>query len=158
MKKEWLEIKVENLDGECDMMKLRKWANLYSGSRLMPETFSALKELGIKKIIDLKDPSETPFDEASLAQAAGLEYVNIPVHGMDSLDANRVKKIANEVRSEVPTLVYCMSANRVPAWLCRHLGFEKISDIETIIKLGQQMGLDRGPAIEHTYHFLKTIS
>jgi protein tyrosine/serine phosphatase len=48
----------------------------YRGSRPGKKDFQTLKEIGIDTIIDLTD--NTP-DEKSLAEAAGLKYVNIPI-------------------------------------------------------------------------------
>jgi protein tyrosine/serine phosphatase len=48
----------------------------YRGSRPGKKDFTTLKEIGIHTIIDLTD--NTP-EERSLAESAGLKYVNIPI-------------------------------------------------------------------------------
>ena len=48
----------------------------YRGARPGKKDFATLKEIGINTIIDLTDNSP---DEKDLAEAAGLNYVNIPI-------------------------------------------------------------------------------
>ncbi len=156
-KKKLIENTIENLDGECSLAKLRKMGNLYSGSKPLRTSFQEMKELGIQKIIDLKLPAETPIDEKALAQAAGLEYINIPINGADTYTKEVVEKISAEVDNNIPTLVYCASANRVPAWLCMSLGLENILSEEENIEIGKKMGMDKAPTFESVQNFLNNL-
>lgn len=85
-----------------------------------PEDFALFKKEGIRVVLDLRRDEETPgFDEKAAAEAAGLDYVNLPVRGPDGLtDAafERVRALLND--KDKPVLVHCASASRVgPFWI-----------------------------------------
>lgn len=51
----------------------------YRGAQPLPEDYQALKDLGVKTIVDLRnDPTEY---EKTAAEALGMRYVNIPMSG-----------------------------------------------------------------------------
>lgn len=64
-------VKIENF-GQMD-------TNYYRGAQPLPDDYKALKELGIKTIIDLRGDAEDYAKSA--AEAAGLRYINIPMSG-----------------------------------------------------------------------------
>jgi tyrosine-protein phosphatase SIW14 len=55
-------------------------AGFYRGAQPMPEDFKALKDLGVKTVVDLQnDP--TNYEKADV-EALGMKYVNIPMSGV----------------------------------------------------------------------------
>ncbi len=157
-KEKLITYEIENLDGECSLMKLRKMGNLYSGSKPLKISFKEMKELGIEKVIDLKSKSETPLDEEQLAKEAGLEYINIEVNGAGNISAELAEKISQEVQEQKPTLVYCASANRVPAWLGITLATDKVAPSEEILKICEKMGMDKEGARVAVENYINNIS
>jgi protein tyrosine phosphatase (PTP) superfamily phosphohydrolase (DUF442 family) len=141
--------KIENLDGEFELMKVRKFGNLYSGSCPQKETFEQLNHAGIRKIIDLKNPGETPFSDEELAKEVGLEYFNFPIGGIQDFQVETLQTIASLINDE-PVLVYCMSANRVGAWLTHHLKLLENLTIEDATQKGIEFGMDKPQLIEMT--------
>ena len=65
-------IKIKNF-GQMD-------ANFYRGAQPDPEDYQALKNLGIKTVVDLQD-SPADYEKADV-EALGMKYVNIPMSGM----------------------------------------------------------------------------
>src|SRR5262245_4195134 len=65
-------IKIKNF-GQMD-------ANFFRGAQPDPEDYQALKNLGIKTVVDLQD-SPSDYEKADV-EALGMKYVNIPMSGM----------------------------------------------------------------------------
>ena len=65
-------IKIKNF-GQMD-------ANFYRGAQPDPDDYQALKNLGVKTVVDLQDDSRD--DEKRSVEALGMKYVNIPMSGM----------------------------------------------------------------------------
>ena len=53
---------------------------LYRGGEPTAEGVNQLKALGVKTIIDLRNPGEKKFDEAALAKNLGLDYIAMPMN------------------------------------------------------------------------------
>lgn len=78
---------------------------------------SALAEAGYRTIIDLRGESEPRgFDEAAAIDAAGLEYIAIPMT-QDTLGTSKPFADFVEIFDQVehPVVVHCASGNRVGA-------------------------------------------
>jgi uncharacterized protein (TIGR01244 family) len=98
---------------------------------------------GIKTIIDLRAANEPRgYDEAAAVEAAGMEYVLIPVTPVSLNDAAFDKFLAlMRDATRRPVLVHCASANRVGGLLLPYfLLDEKLSE-PAALKLAQQVGL-----------------
>lgn len=83
--------------------------------------FKLLADRGVQKVINLRTDEEMQrlgFDEKAAAEAAGLEYVQIPI-GQDEPTEAQIQQIMNELEDaeNAPVLMHCASANRVGyAW------------------------------------------
>ena len=75
------------------------------------------KQEGIKTVIDLRLPSETPTPNAELVARSGLDYVNIPVNKA-SLSADQVDALDRAMRDkDGPFLLHCASGARAATLL-----------------------------------------
>jgi protein tyrosine/serine phosphatase len=82
-------------------VKIRNFGQMderfYRGAQPMPDDFQALKDLGIKTVIDLRnDPTE--YEKAAV-EALGMRYVNIPMSGWKSPKDHQLEafmKLAND--------------------------------------------------------------
>jgi uncharacterized protein (TIGR01244 family) len=114
---------------------------LLFGGQPTAEQLEALAAANYKTVIDLRAPSENRgFDESAAADAAGLEYIPLPItdetlHRADTLDT--FIRIFRE--SEKPVLVHCGSGGRVAtvyyAWLVAE---EKMTREEALAKAKEQ--------------------
>ena len=100
--------------------KVHRLGKVCAAGQPKPEDFALFKKDGIRVVLDLRRDAETPgFDEKAAVEAAGLEYVNLPVGGLDDLtDAafDRARALLND--REKPVLIHCAAASRVgPFWL-----------------------------------------
>ena len=72
---------------------------------------------GIKTVIDLRLPSETPTPNAELVARSGLDYVSIPVNKA-SLSADQVDALDRAMQAkDGPFLLHCASGVRAATLL-----------------------------------------
>jgi len=115
--------------------RLHVFGGIFLASQPTPEDFKLAKEGGIKKVINLREPSELDWDEAAVVKKLGMEYVNAPFRSPDGLTDeifNTVRKHLND-REQHPVLLHCSSANRVGAiWLAHRVLDHKLSYDEAL--------------------------
>jgi protein tyrosine/serine phosphatase len=82
---------------------------LYRGAQPDAEGIANLKRLGVKLIVNLRMPGEAWKDEASLAEAAGIQYTNFPMSGFARPREDQVRQILALFESAPgPTFVHCL--------------------------------------------------
>lgn len=94
---------------------------LCTGGRPRPEDLAKAAELGVKVVVNLCPPAESPgFDEAAVVAGLGMSYVNIPVAGADDLSPGNVALLAAALDGNGDSrraLLHCASGNRAGAML-----------------------------------------
>ncbi len=88
--------------------------DLSVAGQVTPEQFSELADEGFKSVLNLRSADETGFlsDEKEKAQAAGLEYANIPLKPTEpsqQLTAEAIQEIENLPK---PILIHCAGGAR----------------------------------------------
>lgn len=97
--------------GNFQQVKIKNFGQMderyYRGAQPLPEDYQALKELGIKTVIDLRGD---PMDYAKTAvEALGMRYVNIPMSGYKYPKESQMEeflKLANDPETG-PFYVHC---------------------------------------------------
>lgn len=81
--------------------------NYYRGSQPVADEFSELQKLGIKTIIDLREDSLK--DSGTLARAAGLQYINIPLTTKRPATSDQTAYFLQLVNDQAnwPVFVHC---------------------------------------------------
>lgn len=108
---------------------------------------AALKEArnhGVGAVINLREPSESEWDEAGEVKKLGLTYYNVPIpSGGTGLSEASMEEISRLVRlhSDQKILLHCSSGNRAAAWLATHLVNDHHMDMEPSLALAQKAGL-----------------
>jgi len=109
-------------------------------------SFEAFAKAGVKHVINLRPPEETPgINAAAVVTRAGMAYYNIPISGVADLTRDNVllvgrllKQIGNE-----PVLIHCSSSNRVGAVMAlKAFWLEGVSRDEAIVT-GNRWGLTK---------------
>ena len=94
---------------------------LCTGGRPAPEHLAKAAHLGVKVVVNLCPPAESPgFDEAAVVASLGMSYVNIPVAGAGDLTPANVALLAAALEGhgeQHRALLHCASGNRVGAML-----------------------------------------
>jgi len=102
-----------------------------------------LSASGIRHVIDLTQPDETPgFDERAALAGAKIAYDRLPVGGAADLTPARVRDFDRLVRgAERPLLVHCASANRVGALAALRAAWIQGKDTDEALRIGRAWGL-----------------
>lgn len=93
--------------------------HIYSAGQPTQEQIQALKEAGIKHIVNLRPVSEQSWDEKAYVESLGMKYHSIPVAGMAGVTADN-SKILQSVLDDIgddSTVIHCASGRRVNALL-----------------------------------------
>ena len=94
---------------------------LCTGGRPTPEHLAKAADLGVKVVVNLCPPAESPgFDEAAVVASLGMSYVNIPVAGAGDLTPANVALLAAALEGhgeQHRALLHCASGNRAGAML-----------------------------------------
>ena len=124
---------------------LQPTPGIYAAGQPSPDELAALARDGVRTVINLRAPSEAcDFDEAGVAEALGLRYVNVPVSGAADLTADTIACFSRELaraRGDGAVLVHCASANRVGALLALDHGLTRGAPREDALALGREGGM-----------------
>ncbi len=115
-----------------------------TGGRPRPRQLQQARTAGIKTVVSLCSPSERDdYDEATLAAAFGMRYLNIPVAGPSDLTLANAKLLAEALRDAPASsvLVHCASGNRVGALFALKAGLIDGLAVERSIAIGRSAGL-----------------
>ena len=104
-------------------------ARVYRGGPPTEEGFRYLSQLGVKMIIDLREPGERSQAEERIVSAAGMKYVNVPMSGLTPPTDRQMATILKllEETSSGPVFVHCMrGADRTGAVIAAyHIDHDK---------------------------------
>jgi protein tyrosine/serine phosphatase len=83
--------------------------HVYRGAQPTEQGFKNLAKLGIKTVVDLRQPGDLSWNEEKIVRAAGMEYVSVPMHGMETPSNEKVVKVLAllENSSTGPVFVHC---------------------------------------------------
>jgi tyrosine-protein phosphatase SIW14 len=83
--------------------------HVYRGAQPTEQGFKNLAKLGIKTVVDLRQPGDLSWNEEKIVRAAGMEYVTVPMNGMETPSNEKVVKVLAllEDPSTGPVFVHC---------------------------------------------------
>jgi tyrosine-protein phosphatase SIW14 len=83
--------------------------HLYRGGEPTVEEVGALNALGIKLIIDLREPGNQPDREKERAASLGIKYVNVPLPRLAAPPEAEVERVLSLLsqNESVPVFVHC---------------------------------------------------
>ena len=93
--------------------------NLFLAGQFTSEDMASIRKAGVERIISLRTEGEIEWNEQSVVEASGLEFVSVPVSGQAALTDAVFEKIRTLLRENATgTMLHCGSANRVgTVWL-----------------------------------------
>ena len=94
-------------DGVTNFQKVDE--HVYRGAQPTEQGFKSLAKLGIKTIVDLREPGDRSRVEEKMVRAAGMQYVSVPMYGMETPSNDKVVKVLALVEdtSTGPVFVHC---------------------------------------------------
>ena len=84
--------------------------HVYRGAQPTNEGIQHLAKLGVKTIIDLREPGSRSAAEEQTVTAAGMHYINVPMGGLtppSEAEITKILKILEDATSG-PVFVHCM--------------------------------------------------
>jgi protein tyrosine/serine phosphatase len=83
--------------------------HVYRGAQPTDLGFKSLAKLGIKTIVDLREPGDRSRVEEQVVRAGGMEYISVPMYGMETPSNEKVVKVLAllEDNSTGPVFVHC---------------------------------------------------
>ena len=119
--------------------------------------FATLAGAGFRTVIDMRRPAEPRgFDAVATAQAAGLEYLALPVSAATLSDStfDAFRGLMRDARHE-PLLAYCSSGNRVGALMVPWLVLDRGWPLERALASAEAGGLRAGPVRDKALDYVK---
>ncbi len=83
--------------------------HIFRGAQPSTDGFKSLAKMGVKTVIDLREPDERSAAEKKAVEADGMKYINVPMHGMETpsqADIAKVLAIFNDPTAG-PVFVHC---------------------------------------------------
>lgn len=83
--------------------------HVFRGGQPTPEGFRNLSQLGIKTVVDLREPGDRSSQERKVVTAAGMRYISVPMQGMTKPRLESVVKVLGllEDTASGPVFVHC---------------------------------------------------
>ncbi|PSB14115.1 phosphatase [filamentous cyanobacterium CCP2] len=109
-----------------------------------PDDLQQAAQEGYKSVLNLRSPQEDGAlsDEQQHAEAAGLQYVNLPVRP-DALSQEQSDQIMKQIdQLPKPLLTHCKSGLRSGAMALMYVATREGLSAETAMEKGKQMGFD----------------
>jgi tyrosine-protein phosphatase SIW14 len=85
-------------------------AHVFRGGQPTPEGFQYLAGLGVKTVIDLREPGDRAKGEEQIVAAAGMKYVSVPMSGLTPPTESEISTILSilEDTQTGPVFVHCL--------------------------------------------------
>jgi len=132
---------------------------LVTGGQPQLPHLAALKQAGCDLVLDCRDPMEPrPVREPEDIQAAGIEYVSIPV-GHSRGDDETLRRIRELMRANVgkrKVFYHCASGNRCGATLIPYLILDQEFTEEEAVTAAMRMGTRSSELIEWALDYVKS--
>ncbi|HVW87753.1 MAG TPA: tyrosine-protein phosphatase [Bryobacteraceae bacterium] len=83
--------------------------HVFRGGQPTEEGFQYLSRLGVKTVVDLREPGNRSKAEAALVTGAGMKYVNVPMTGLAAPSESEIARILAllEDTTAGPVFVHC---------------------------------------------------
>ena len=83
--------------------------HVYRGAQPTDQGFLNLAKLGVATVVDLREPGDRAKTEEKVVKAAGMQYISVPMKGMETPSDESVTKILAllEDKTTGPVFVHC---------------------------------------------------
>lgn len=111
---------------------------------LQASDMPALRQAGVREVINLSAASETPgFDEAAAVRRAGIVYRHLPIRNANDLTRDNVLRFDQLLTDagDRLTLTHCASSNRVGAMIALRAAVVGGQSTDATLAEGRRWGL-----------------
>jgi tyrosine-protein phosphatase SIW14 len=83
--------------------------HIYRGGQPSAQGFEHLAKLGIKTVIDLREPGDRSLSERKMVEADGMRYTSVPMAGFHAPTGEQVSKVLKMLddSSAAPVFIHC---------------------------------------------------
>ena len=116
----------------------------------------AARENGVAVVINMREPGEMGWDEASAVEALGMHYFSVPVSPSRPVSPQAFERI-EEILAANPDrqiLLHCGSSGRVGAWLATQLVKREGMSVDQALAVARRAGLNQEPFIQRVRDYL----
>jgi len=126
--------------------------DIYFGGQPTPASVEALKQEGVKVVINLRRPEEMDkldYDEKKAVEAAGMTYIHMPMvsTGLPTAEALKPVLAALGTADDARVFLHCGSSNRVGGVWALYEGMQGGKSADEAIAEGKKAGM-RTPELE----------
>jgi len=121
-------------------------SRIYRGAQPTPQGFQELAKLGIKTVIDLREPGDRSTSEKKIVEATGMHYISVPMRGFHTPTPEQITKVLGLFGDTAagPVFVHCRrGADRtgtvVACYRISHDGWENTRALAEARSLGMSM-------------------
>lgn len=137
------------------LMYLWKVDNLYLAGQPSPDSWAAIKELGVSKVYNLRAENEMDFSgQEKIIKDLGLEYEQFPIVNNGELVSENCDRLGSAINEKELQFIHCGSANRVAGWLMVYLVKYRNMSFDEAVEIAQQNGLSNPGFIEQAEKIL----
>ena len=131
--------------------------------QIAPEQLKQAAQEGFKSVLNLRAADEEGYlpDERQRAEAAGLQYANIPVKKEEISDELTMGVLKEIDELPKPVLIHCASGMRAGAMAFMHMATREGMSAEAAMKRAQESGFDCNsePQLKQFFqHYVETHS
>lgn len=124
------------------MMYLWQVDNLLLAGQPHPSSFEHIKNLGVTKIINVRNEAEMDFSgDKEIASSLDMEYEQFPICVNGVLSPDNCKRLSEMLDEDKTHFIHCGSANRVGGWLITYLTQYRKMDFDDAVMIAQGNGL-----------------
>ena len=119
-------------------------SELSAAGQPTPEELQQAAAEGFKSVVNLRSPDEAGFlpDEKQQAEAAGLEYVNVPLKSTEAGDGLTAKVLEELSGLPTPILFHCGVGGRAGALALIAFATQEDLSREQVLKKAEELGLN----------------
>lgn len=119
-------------------------------------TIDDMRSLGVKLMIDLREPGEIQDNIPLLAKKYQMKYISAPITRNGPLRSDEIEAVEAFIRQSHfnEAWVFCASGNRAAAWLAVHLARSKNLSADEAIQMARERGLDNEQMVQKVREFL----
>ena len=140
------------------LMHLWKVDNLYLAGQPNDDSWEHIKELGIKKIINLRGEGEQDFsNEKAMVVELGMEYSQLPIMGTAGLDLEACRSLNSMIDTDGTHFIHCGTANRVAGWLITYLTTKRGMSFDDAVAVAEENGLSNAGFIEQAEDIISKL-
>lgn len=133
---------------------------LYFSGQPDAEALKTAAAEGVEVVINLREPGETDFDEATAAAEAGLLYYNVPVARKgESFEPEAMRRISELVSAHPgqKVLLHCRTGQRATSWLAIHLSEDHGMTPQQSLAVATEAGLDNETLVERVKRYQQSF-